>query len=105
MNDPLPWIPGLYFPVHTSGHEEVVLGIEGANVKTRARICFERVQKSSLFEIESRYFWSIADKVDVESRRMVGKVSTEFWDSEPVVPAVLCVNLNREKNDWLDACE
>ena len=95
MNDYLPWVPGLYFSVYTSGHEEVVLGIEGANVKTRARICFKRVQKSSLFKIETGYFRAVADKVDVAGRRVVGQISTEFGDSESVVSAILCVNLKK----------
>jgi len=93
--DALTWprIPGLDLSVDGAGHEELMFGVERANVEAGGRVGLQRVQKATLLEVESVNVGTVADEVDVTVGRMVDQVTTKFRNSKSVVPAKLSVDL------------
>ena len=88
-----PRIPGLDLSIDCSGHEELVLRVERANVEAGGRVRLQRVEKAALLEVEAVNVCAVADEVDVAVGRVVDKVSTEFRNPKSVVATKLSVDL------------
>merc|ERR1719234_913220 len=58
--------------------------------------CFsvDAVQEPALFQVEAIHLTSTSNHVEVCTRRVVGNVSPENWDSQSVVAASLRVKFN-----------